>query len=459
MARKGNIVVDIKKENPLLTIIKAGKIPVVRLATTGFQNFKQEHYFKHYNGGAYENKNFTGRGCFVSVLGVQGSYVCGGHWGEKIHIGYLEPDDIVFGTHSFYDNKHYYCYQTAKERFESAKNGYEKYQKGVEKKNWDPDDFDLYSEAIVDSKKIRKVMVIEPEEYQLMLPYCNDGMFKIFNANNIFYHMVWDQTLSDEFVTHMHWVLKDGHHFFYKETEIYSLLESSFYKSILMEELVHYYTNGTFIRTSDFYEKLQDAMLDYVQKAKNFYPSYDEDAVFRSLRKDCIYLHYEENSWRDNYSVSAFSNLNEVTLSIAKSKYSYPKEYDNYKFTEENILSKKHRGCLYHLVELKNIFNECMGEFIKIDFPKWMHILETFKNLEDAIGKWNISYTYDEKNHEILFDNGDFKFLYNLILLDGVVEVKEDDETQYYNLDKLPDNFNRFWLDIILETLTIWEYY
>lgn len=107
MARKGEIVVDIRKENPLLKIVEAGKIPVVRLGNTGFQNFKQDRYFDNYGNGDFSDKKQEGnaRGCFVSVLGVQGNYVCGGHYGEPVHIGYLEPDDVIFSTHFFRQNK------------------------------------------------------------------------------------------------------------------------------------------------------------------------------------------------------------------------------------------------------------------------------------------------------------------------------------------------------------------
>lgn len=460
MATKGNIVVDIKKENPLLTIIKAGKIPVVRLAKTGFQNFKQKRYFTDYRGGEYKEQKSVEKGCFVSILGVQGNYVCGGHYGESIHIGYLEPDETVFSTHFFDNSKNLYCAQTAKERFESAKKAYEIYQKGVNGENWDPDDFDLYSEAIVDSKTVKKALVIQPNEYQYLLPYCKDGMFRIFDEQTIFYHMVWEQCLSDEFATHLHWNLDASHHFFFKNMEVYSLMESSYYKEIVLKELVQYYTDGSFLHTSEYWEKFQNAFLSYYEKIKEFYPKhYDEEGVFRAIRKDCIHFCYEEDvHYRHSYTITTDSGSDTLRLSISKYKgWSYDKEYENFEFTEENILSKEYRSYFYKIVEMKNIFNGCMGEFRKIDFPKWMNILETFKNTEEALQKWNLNYTYDGENHEILFDETGFKFLYNLILLDGVVEVEEDGETNYYNLDKLPETFNRFWLDIILEALEIWR--
>lgn len=462
MARKGTIVVDIKKENPLLTIIKAGKIPVVRLAEKGFQNYKQKSYFTNYKDGEYIDSkcNETQEGCFVSLAGVQGNYVCGGHYGEAIHIGYLEPNDIVFSTHTFSNKNGYYCELTAKERFEQIQDTYEVFQRGVKNDNWDPDDFDLYSEAIVDSKKIRKVMIIEPNEYQLMLPYCKDGLFRIFDEETIFHHMVWDNCVSEELASYMHWNLDANHHFFYKDVEIYSLMESKYYKELILEEVVQYYTNGSFIRDTDFYDRMQNAIVTYMENIRKFYPknSFDDDRMLRYFGKDYLRFYYEENNFQNDYSISADSQKEELSISIAKrKKYSYEKEYETIKLTEKNILSQEHRNKLYNLIEMKNIFVECLGEFVQVEFPRWMHILETFKKLEDKIQEWHILYSYDEKNYEILFEKNDFRFLYNLILLDGVVETTEDGETQYYNLDKLPASFNRVWLDIILEILNIWE--
>lgn len=471
MARKGNIVVDIKKENPLLTIIKAGKIPVVRLAETGFQNFKQKRYFVRYKDGEYIDSkcNETQKGCFVSVLGVQGNYVCGGHYGEAIHIGYLEPDETVFSTHTFTDKNGYYCEQTAKERFESAKNSYEVYQKGVNEENWDPDDFDLYSEAIVDSKTVRKALVIKPDEYQYLLPYCKDGMFRIFDESTIFYHMVWQQGMSgktaehmQKFAEHMHWTLDASHHFFFKDLEVYSLMESSYYKEMMLEEFVNFYSTETFLHTSDFWENFQNSFLEYVEKMKEYFPkTYDEEAILRSLRKDCVYFyHHASVSYREKLSFSVNSESEEVNLAIRREKtYSYDEEIENLKFTEKNILSQKYRTYMYKLVDMKNVLIECMGKYRKIEFPRWMHILETFKKTEEALREWKVlDYTYNEQYHEILIEkNGSFKFLYNMVLLDGVIEIQEEDGSHFYNLENLPETFDRFWLDIILEALKIWE--
>lgn len=464
MARKGNIVADIKKENPLLTIVKAGKIPVVRLATTGFQNFIQKNYFTNYRDGEYADTvcEETRKGCFVSLAGVQGNYVCGAHYGESIHIGYLEPDDIVFSTHVLSGKNGYYCEQTAKERFEYIQETYKIFQKGVKEENWDPDDFDLYSEAIVDSKKVRKVMVIQPNEYHLLLPYCNDGLFRIFDVSNIFYHMVWDRTLSEEFASYMGWRLDDCHHFYYNDMEVYSLMENPYYKDSIFKELVYFYATGSFLHEKSYYDGLQSAMCNYCNKFWEKYGSmyYGKESVFRYFDNEKLHFHYEKDTWKEQYTISAFSNNDEVSLSILKSRrYEQKKEYEYFKFTEKNIISQKYRHILYNLIEMKELFDECIGKYIHIENPKWMHVLNTFRKLEQRIGEWGLVYFYDEVNHELTFNLDNFNFVYNLVLLDGVVETKVEDENGncFYNLDNLPLGFNRFWLDIILEILTLWE--
>lgn len=464
MARKGNITVDIKTENPLQTIIKAGKIPVVRLATTGFQNFNQKKYFNHYKEAEFIDKscNETEKGCFVSLAGVQGNYVCGSHYGESIHIGYLEPDDAIFSTRVFRGKKGYYCKQTAKERFDSITEVYDVFQKGVKEDNWDPDDFDLYSEAIVDSCKIRKVMVIQPEEYHLLLPYCNDGLFRIFDTKTIFYHMAWRRTISKEFMSHMGWIENQENIICYKDIKVYNLMENKYYSKVVLEELINFYLHNSFLRTKDFYDGLQDTILNYREKFYEKYGKmvYDEDSILRMFDENSLNLYYEKDGWREEYRISASTDKDEVFLTIPKSsKYDRDRKFESLKFTEKNILSQKYRHMLYNLIDMKELFDECMGGHLKIESPKWMQILNAFRKTEQEIGKWGLVYSYDEENHEIVFNVDNFNFVYSMILFDGVVETRMEDENgnRFYNLDNLPKFFDRFWLDIILETLKIWE--
>lgn len=51
MARKNTLFdVDITKENPLITIINHGKIPVVQMSDVPFLNKKVEQWYRTYDG-------------------------------------------------------------------------------------------------------------------------------------------------------------------------------------------------------------------------------------------------------------------------------------------------------------------------------------------------------------------------------------------------------------------------
>lgn len=458
MARKGNIEVDIKKENPLITIINAGKIPVVRLGKTGFQNFKQDKYFDNRADGAYKDKRISGRGCFVSILGVQGNYVCGGHYGEAIHIGYLEPDEKVFSTYYFDKKKNGFCYTTADERFKAAKLEYDTYTKKVEDDSYDLDDFDIYSEAIVDATKIKKAMVIKPNEYHLLFPYVNDGAFRIFTAETLLYNIIWEGSIQDEVLNHFHWKMENEHHMFYKDKEISELVECPFYKTTILKELFSYYTSGKFSKDANFYERMTDAIITYIEEMRPYYPSniYGVNSMIYGVTENSVNFHYEKDEWRKCYSLSANSEKDDVSLAVHKNKYGSSPESEYYHFNQTNILSQEYRWILYNLVDMKNIFEKILGEFIHLEWPNWMKKLEVFKKFEDEITTWgHIVYRYDEKYSELSFSWDTSKFVYNMILKDGVLEINEDEGTKYYNTDNLPEGFSSTWLDIVMETLKL----
>lgn len=467
MAKKGCISVDVKKENPLLTIIKAGKIPVVRLSDKGFQNYKQKGYFENHNSGIHKDDyEKCQKGCFVSLLGVQGNYVCGSHYGEAIHIGYIEPNDIVFSTHTYHKKKDDYCYQTAKERFDSAILSYNEYWKEVEERGCDPDDYDIYSEAIVDTKKIRKVMVIDAKDYGSIVPYCNDGMYKIFRDEILFCHLIWENCLSEELMNHMSWVVKDEHHLYYKDKEVYDMMDNSYYKKLILEEFVNFYTVGKFLRDEEFYITLQEKLIKYAEMMKPYQNDYFNTGglALNYFNEKEIRLYCTKDEWREKWSVSAVTSDDTVSLSVIKTMNYASKDRskaDIFKFNEDNILSDKFRHILYKLVEMKNIFEKCFGDLIHIEYPKWMGKLEAFYNLENAIAEWHpITYSYNEKNCELTFSAGYgeyFKFVYNIVLCDGIVEIDTENGAEYYNTDNLPKDYNTFWLDIVLELLKNWE--
>ena len=98
MAKKNTLFkVDIREENPLKTILKNGKIPVVRVNKTGFQNYKQDGYRKS-RENLFKDDLILKKGCFVHIGGIRGTYVSGAHYNENINIGYIEPNTEVFST-------------------------------------------------------------------------------------------------------------------------------------------------------------------------------------------------------------------------------------------------------------------------------------------------------------------------------------------------------------------------
>ena len=135
MAKKG--ILDLKVSasfNILEEILQYGKIPVIRYADKGFQNYKQYRYFNRYNEeNCFMYKNcsksrkeiFKGKrpekGCFVCLGGIHSTGVISMHEYEAINIGYIEPDTKVFITYVPKNSKlEPFSYVSAKERFEDT---------------------------------------------------------------------------------------------------------------------------------------------------------------------------------------------------------------------------------------------------------------------------------------------------------------------------------------------------
>ena len=107
MAKKGTIKVDILKENPLLTILKNGKVPIVRIAKKGFQNYNQFRFFYEQIDWDNNRKDFRkickksvddilngerpSKGCFVQIGGIQGQFI------EDCEFDFNESKKIFIG--------------------------------------------------------------------------------------------------------------------------------------------------------------------------------------------------------------------------------------------------------------------------------------------------------------------------------------------------------------------------
>lgn len=461
MARKGNIEININKENPILTIIKNGKIPVVRVGIKGFQNYNQARYFE-----GKDREVALERGCFVSVVGIQGTFVSGGHYGEAIHIGYLEPYDEVFCTYTYH--KTVFAFQSAKERFEQAKADYEEYMKGVKEKNYDTEDYDLFSEAIVDSRKIKKATVIEPNDFHILFHFCDDGVFRFYGAEDIFHHLLWEGKLKEEVMDHFSWEIKDCHHPYFGEIEVEDFMANCHYQKIVLEDIKNFYTKGSFIRTKEFYKELQDGLTEYAERIKKYDGEY---GIFSRFSETSINLSFTEEKYSDKIRITASSDKDTVKLVHTKTPGWWRNDYteeviDDLVLNEDTILNKEYIQQLFIIVEKKTIFDECLGKFFKINYPKWLVTLDRFKRLYDSMNSlgnlitWSFNGKYCEIDIEREEEKNPFKFQYSLILKEGVLELYNPDtsESEFYNMENIPKYFDTTIFNIILETLKeTWE--
>lgn len=175
--KKPYIKINLDKENPLKTIAKMGKIPVIRRSNDGFHNYDQEEYFDHYS--ARFKDTTPPKGCFCLLGGIFGHWVTGSHWKESLHIGYVEPDTPVVATYAF-DDKLGWRWVTAKERYADAmKTFIHEFNCGINTQ-YDLEDFELSEEAIIDSKYITHVATIKYEDYYKLIRFSNDNMNTLF---------------------------------------------------------------------------------------------------------------------------------------------------------------------------------------------------------------------------------------------------------------------------------------
>lgn len=459
--------IDIRKENPLKSIVKAGKIPVVRVGSDGFKNYRQEAYFLH-----REIDCIMEEGCFVSLGGIQGTYVSGGHYGQDIHIGWIEPDCMVLGTY-FYGSEQSFCMMPAKERFDKALYSYPAFEDSVIGKSYDRDDFDYFTEAIVKEEDIHEAAVISQKDYTVLFQYSNDGFYKIFDKSDIMEQTLFYGTLSDEFVSHMGWkkgVTKDGQKF-YKAAEkldLTILFDNKLYKDLVLQEMFHYYTNGTFMKSDEYFPDLQKAFLDYMQQADPYVrrgetDSYGMLSLVNGLCPSLVRFNehnlcFHEKYYKKSWEINVYAGYGDEFLEKTK-MHLFSDSAEKEIITVENILKNDYLPFLHKFVEEKHLFEKYFGRFFVMEYPQWLIKAEAFCELEKKLGDLgDIFYTYDDRYGQLNICLKDqFSFQYDLALLDGVVETEHDGEILYFNIDCLPEWFDRQWLDQILDVLDFWK--
>lgn len=479
MARKSNLfTIDVKKENPLITILRHGKIPVIRFANKGFQNYKQKGYCN--------SREITGKkpekGCFVLLGGVQGNYVTGGHWKENLNIGYIEPDEKIYATYSFGNRKNKsFTYITAKERFDDAKLSYELFAKVKEKKNYSFEDFDIYTEAIVDSTKIKKLTVLKPEEFEDLVPYANDKFFKLYDIESIFSCI--EPYISQEFWNHIAFpnAIKEIELYYESDNYKYNRLDYypeyyEKYQNLILKEFEHFYKTGSFLKEKSYYEKLKKAHYEWNEFVKtgfndvkdntyNFY--YDENVSWYSRKTNIAYLingyifdknqfyltlNFDPRNNKDKIKSISYNHQNNK-ISIVKAETIYGEVIDFLDITEKELLfCNKYRYLSYNFLLVIDKFYSLFSEGYDLILPSWYKELKSFYELELFLTKYE--YSYLEEYNEFHIETETFSLDYNIVLKDGILTIPNSEKI-YYNLENLPNNFDSTELHEILRPLNL----
>ena len=198
MARKNTLFdVDITEENPLITIVNHGKIPIVEMQNVQFRRFKAVSLFeKHDKWIEVCKKNGINYVTYCNIGGFHG--VDFSHWMimENINIGYVEPDTLVFDNTSG-------AVVTAKRKLQSVKNAWDSLLKkenendiAYGKWSWFTEHYADFQNVCVDIKAIKKVWTIPTTNFKSYLPYMKDGHLGIGCVNDLF-HSLWNEELFD----------------------------------------------------------------------------------------------------------------------------------------------------------------------------------------------------------------------------------------------------------------------
>lgn len=448
MARKNTLFdVDITKENPLITIINHGKIPVIDMQDVQFRRYKVDSIF-------IDSKNWLKKCkqnniCYVSSCNIGGFHgVDFSHWMimENINIGYIEPDTLVFDNTSN-------AVVTAKRKLQSVKKAWDSLLKKEDendiaygKWSWFNEHFANFQSVWVDNKAIKKVWTIPTTNFKSYLPYMKDGYLGIGCVNDLF-HSLWNEKLFDkEYLEHIdapnfyeEWNKKvdrdcsDSHYYVNYEFNHDFMEHNSEYQRRVFEELLNHYTGKPYFYTRKYFQKYKSASVKFHDYLKGW--SSKDGNVTRGYN-------YGLNDWlfSENYLNTYFHYQESIQIQfwdgklyIRKNDYSY----HSIDLSTDEIFQNKYRYCMYEFLKLFDTFYEMFKELYKIEYPSILRQVEKYKKLEDLLKQNMCQYEANDIDNIIVILEKDFQIEYNLILKDVVIIIP-DEERRYYNIDNIP---------------------
>lgn len=481
MARKNTLFdVDITKENPLITIVNHGKIPVVQVNDVPFYNKKVEQWYSIVEGyteetirrykeivRSHKEKGLTNI-TYCNIGGFHGNDFS--HWHcplRNINIGYIEPDELVYDQTSR-------TYITAERKFQSVKNAWfsllkKENEEDIMYGKWSyfNEHFADFQEVWLDSKHIKKVMTVTTDDFLLLLPYVNDGYLSLNCVEDIFHSMSND--LDVKYLTHINetnlekeWedkcdrecehgdYIENRKHvfdYFWDFTEFYYG-----YKRQALEEFYRYYSGKIFRYEKKHFQKLKNSICQFYTYLKTYKSSSKNISIYNNSSTDFwfgekylrlqIHYHYEKCSSKVFTII-----LNGDELSVMDGKY-----YSDYRYPEKEFFLNDVRPAMYEFLIIYQNYYEIFQSFDEIKYPDILRKIWKYKELETALKSKGYDYSVNDKENILTVFGDGFQIEYNLVLKDAVVIVP-DAERKYCNIDSVPSEHRSEKMDDIMEIL------
>lgn len=453
MTRKNTLFdVDITKENPLITIINHGKIPVVQMSDVPFYNKKVEQWYRTYDGMTTETmcrykeiiKGHKGKGLnnitYCNIGGFHGTHFSHYYRIENINIGYCEPNELVYDPTSK-------TYISAERKLKSVKRAWESLLKKENetdiiygKWSYFTEHFAEFQNVWIDSKHIRKVCIIATTDFKDFLPYLKDGYLGIGCIDDLF-HSLWNEKIFDkDYLKHIdapdfykEWDKKCEKEFAVRYEVNHDFMEhNSGYERRILEELFNHYTGKPYSYTNVYFQKYKSASIKFYDYLKGW--NAKDNNVTRGYN-------YGFNDWffSENYLNTYFHYQESIQIQFWDGKL-YVRKNNNYQHIQlktEEIFQNKYRYCMYEFLMLFDVFYRMFKELYKIEYPSILRQVEKYKKLEDLLKQNMCQYEVNDIDNIIVILEKDFQIEFNLILKDVVIIIP-DEERRYYNIDNIP---------------------
>ena len=474
------MLINLEKENPLKTIIKNGKIPVVRVANDGFKNYDQQAYFQN-------KEEYSGElpvGCFVHVGGIQARYVSGGHPDENLNIGFVDPETSIFCTYrASRNNIKEFAYNKAKNKFNDVIEGYNidfKDEKGLITSG-ELEDFDLVSEAIVRAEDVTLVAVIEPKDFIQFVNFIKDDYLRLLCADMLMYYAEDTKMLPQSYLEHM------GENDFYAQYEAYNNdsccaydingrqrfkyfndffeLSKSF-EDIAITEFVNSCLSRNFSYRKEDIAALKKALQEFNEFKAQKHDWHDKAIINCKIFNNSSYLSvtFDFSQWRnkngrDHICFTVFDDEFKVTETFNNPDYFYgmfsDKPVNQYIFKNveiSDLFNNEYRYVMYDFLMIYNKYKKMFSKFFKIRPIDNEDFFKSAQNAEEYLVASNVRYKVDTKEKVFTIFAFDFTVEYNLILKDAIITIPNSEKI-YYNPDTVPVNFDTTEMNEYLELM------